>query len=154
MARSHPSKAMPPPRNSRLPGKVVPRAEYTFVKFALIRSAWAILSSLRSVATAQKTKWRPVRTWYFSSFRIPTSPLYHVIAMLFSPAADRPAGWIKINDLWDPSNCGSPTTITYNVWVIAKQRISTPASQSKTGLNGSRLSDVLNQVKSKGNRRD
>ena len=26
-----------------------------------------------------------------------------------------PAGYVKINDNWDPTSCGSPTTITYNV---------------------------------------
>jgi len=29
-----------------------------------------------------------------------------------------PAGWIKINDAWNPTVCGNPTNITYNVWTI------------------------------------
>jgi hypothetical protein len=29
-----------------------------------------------------------------------------------------PSGWIKINDAWNPTVCGSPATITYNVWTI------------------------------------
>ncbi len=28
------------------------------------------------------------------------------------------AGWIKINDAWNPTVCGKPATITYNVWTI------------------------------------
>jgi hypothetical protein len=27
-------------------------------------------------------------------------------------------GWIKINDAWNPTVCGNPGTITYNVWTI------------------------------------
>jgi hypothetical protein len=27
-------------------------------------------------------------------------------------------GWIKINDAWNPTVCGNPATITYNVWTI------------------------------------
>lgn len=26
-----------------------------------------------------------------------------------------PAGYVKVNDNWDPTSCGSPSTITYNV---------------------------------------
>jgi hypothetical protein len=29
-----------------------------------------------------------------------------------------PPGWIKINDAWNPTVCGNPATITYNVWII------------------------------------
>jgi hypothetical protein len=29
-----------------------------------------------------------------------------------------PAGWIKINEAWNPTVCGNPATITYNVWTI------------------------------------
>lgn len=29
-----------------------------------------------------------------------------------------PDGWIKINDSWDPTNCGNPTEIVYNIWTI------------------------------------
>ena len=28
------------------------------------------------------------------------------------------AGWIKINDAWNPTVCGNPATIAYNVWTI------------------------------------
>jgi hypothetical protein len=27
-------------------------------------------------------------------------------------------GWIKINDAWNPTVCGNPATITYNVWTL------------------------------------
>jgi hypothetical protein len=30
-----------------------------------------------------------------------------------------PAGWIKVGDAWNPTVCGNPTTIIYNVWTIA-----------------------------------
>lgn len=29
-----------------------------------------------------------------------------------------PAGYIKVDDRWDPTICGNPTTITYNVWIL------------------------------------
>jgi len=29
-----------------------------------------------------------------------------------------PSGWIKINDVWNPTVCGKPATIVYNVWII------------------------------------
>jgi hypothetical protein len=28
------------------------------------------------------------------------------------------SGWIKINDAWNPTVCGKPATITYNVWTL------------------------------------
>ncbi len=33
-------------------------------------------------------------------------------------AGSRPSGWIKINDVWNPTVCGKPATIIYNVWII------------------------------------
>ncbi|HEY2465947.1 MAG TPA: hypothetical protein VGI32_17940 [Steroidobacteraceae bacterium] len=33
-------------------------------------------------------------------------------------AGSAPPGWIKINDAWNPTVCGKPPTITYNVWII------------------------------------
>jgi hypothetical protein len=30
------------------------------------------------------------------------------------------AGWIKVDDEWNPAKCGSPTAIVYNVWTIAR----------------------------------
>ena len=33
-------------------------------------------------------------------------------------AGSVPSGWIKINDAWNPTVCGNPATITYNVWTI------------------------------------
>ena len=31
-----------------------------------------------------------------------------------------PKGWIRINDKWNPTSCGKPTSIIYNVWLIEK----------------------------------
>src|SRR5688572_3111824 len=31
-----------------------------------------------------------------------------------------PRGWVKINDRWNPTKCGSPTKIIYNVWEIER----------------------------------
>jgi hypothetical protein len=28
------------------------------------------------------------------------------------------SGWIKINDAWNPTVCGSPSSLTYNVWTL------------------------------------
>lgn len=33
-------------------------------------------------------------------------------------AGSAPSGWIKINDAWNPTVCGNPATITYNVWTL------------------------------------
>ena len=35
-------------------------------------------------------------------------------------AGSLPPGWIKINDAWNPTVCGNPTGITYNVWTIQR----------------------------------
>lgn len=29
-------------------------------------------------------------------------------------------GWILVNDSWNPTICGKPTSIVYNVWTIAR----------------------------------
>jgi hypothetical protein len=31
-----------------------------------------------------------------------------------------PSGWIKVDDAWNPTSCGNPTSRTYNVWMIAQ----------------------------------
>jgi hypothetical protein len=31
-----------------------------------------------------------------------------------------PDGWIKTNDSWNPTSCGNPSAITYNVWTITQ----------------------------------
>jgi hypothetical protein len=33
-------------------------------------------------------------------------------------AGSVPPGWIRINDAWNPTVCGNPATISYNVWTI------------------------------------
>lgn len=33
-------------------------------------------------------------------------------------AGSLPPGWIKINDAWNPTVCGKPGTVNYNVWTI------------------------------------
>lgn len=35
-------------------------------------------------------------------------------------AGSVPTGWIKINDSWSPSTCGSPPSTVRNVWTIAR----------------------------------
>jgi hypothetical protein len=35
-------------------------------------------------------------------------------------AGSIPPGWIKINDAWNPTVCGKPTGIAYNVWTIQR----------------------------------
>ena len=35
-------------------------------------------------------------------------------------AGQVPAGWIKTNDEWNPTVCGNPSTIVYNVWTIER----------------------------------
>jgi hypothetical protein len=33
-------------------------------------------------------------------------------------AGSVPSGWIKINDAWNPTVCGNPATLAYNVWTL------------------------------------
>ena len=33
-------------------------------------------------------------------------------------AGSVPTGWIKINDAWNPTVCGNPATMAYNVWTL------------------------------------
>lgn len=33
-------------------------------------------------------------------------------------AGSVPSGWIKINDAWNPTVCGNPANLTYNVWTL------------------------------------
>ena len=35
-------------------------------------------------------------------------------------AGSVPAGWILINDSWNPMKCGNPSSISYNVWTIER----------------------------------
>jgi hypothetical protein len=35
-------------------------------------------------------------------------------------AGSVPSGWIKINDAWNPTVCGKPTIIAYNVWTMQR----------------------------------
>ncbi|MDP9009288.1 MAG: hypothetical protein M3N91_11400 [Pseudomonadota bacterium] len=35
-------------------------------------------------------------------------------------AGSLPPGWIKINDAWNPTVCGNPTGIAYNIWTIQR----------------------------------
>ena len=35
-------------------------------------------------------------------------------------AGSVPPGWIKINDAWNPTVCGKPTIIAYNVWTMQR----------------------------------
>jgi hypothetical protein len=35
-------------------------------------------------------------------------------------AGSLPPGWIKINDAWNPTVCGNPARIAYNVWTIQR----------------------------------
>jgi hypothetical protein len=35
-------------------------------------------------------------------------------------AGPTPPGWIKINDAWNPTVCGRPGTLSYNVWIIGQ----------------------------------
>jgi hypothetical protein len=35
-------------------------------------------------------------------------------------AGQLPNGWVKVNDSWNPTTCGNPHTISYNVWEIER----------------------------------
>lgn len=40
-----------------------------------------------------------------------------------------PSGWIKVNDIWDPTRCGNFTSISYNVYIISRYDIRPVNSQ-------------------------
>jgi hypothetical protein len=48
----------------------------------------------------------------------PSLPLGTVLQIQNVCAGSAPPGWIKINDAWNPTVCGNPSKITYNVWTI------------------------------------
>ena len=35
-------------------------------------------------------------------------------------AGQLPYGWIRVGDFWNPTTCGNPTSISYNVWAIER----------------------------------
>ncbi len=35
-------------------------------------------------------------------------------------AGQLPSGWIKVNDAWNPTSCGNPARLSYNIWMIAR----------------------------------
>jgi hypothetical protein len=47
-------------------------------------------------------------------------PLETTLQMQNVCAGSLPPGWIKINDAWNPTVCGNPTRIAYNVWTIQR----------------------------------
>ncbi len=51
-------------------------------------------------------------------------------------AGSIPPGWVKINDAWNPTVCGNPTTLTYNVWTI-QQLSDQPVGASIYACKGS-----------------
>jgi len=50
-------------------------------------------------------------------------------------AAQVPSGWIKVDDAWNPTTCGNPTTKTYNVWII-REYAGEPIGAVMTVCNG------------------
>ena len=50
-------------------------------------------------------------------------------------AGELPSGWIKVNDAWNPTSCGNPTRVTYNVWMIA-QYTEKPIGSVMVACNG------------------
>ena len=47
-------------------------------------------------------------------------PLETMLQMQNVCAGSLPPGWIKINDAWNPTVCGNPSRIAYNVWTIQR----------------------------------
>jgi len=50
------------------------------------------------------------------AFLVPTRPAGAATALVC--AGSVPPGWLKVDDRWDPTNCGDPTVIVDNVWTI------------------------------------
>ena len=46
------------------------------------------------------------------------------------------AGYIKVNDEWNPTTCGNPTSIIYNVWIIDRYD-NKPVGSTMKACNGS-----------------
>jgi len=55
-----------------------------------------------------------------ASDRKPATPLpLEVVVRTESVCAGSlPAGWVKINETWNPTVCGQPAAIVYNVWTV------------------------------------
>jgi hypothetical protein len=53
-----------------------------------------------------------------ASSPLPPLPLGTILQIQTICAGSAPPGWIKINDVWNPTVCGNPSRITYNVWTI------------------------------------
>ena len=53
----------------------------------------------------------------------PHTPLNIIMNVQQVCAGQIVAGWIQTNDNWDPTTCGKPTSITYNVWTIRRYDI-------------------------------
>jgi hypothetical protein len=52
----------------------------------------------------------------------PGQPSGQIAAVQTVCANEVPHGWIRTNDRWDPTICGKPTTMVYNVWTIEQYR--------------------------------
>ena len=61
----------------------------------------------------------------------PAPPPLSLVAILRTQnvcAGSVPPGWIKINDAWNPTVCGNPAVITYNVWTIQQLSDQSPGA--------------------------
>jgi membrane-bound ClpP family serine protease len=61
--------------------------------------------------------------------------LAEIAATVTVCASQVPSGWIKVDDAWNPTTCGNPTTKSYNVWII-REYAGEPIGAVMTVCNG------------------
>jgi hypothetical protein len=76
-------------------------------------------------ATLELTAGAPISLPSSPPQAAPTPPLAPLSLETILPtqnicAGSVPPGWIKINDAWNPTVCGNPARIAYNVWTIQR----------------------------------
>ena len=45
-------------------------------------------------------------------------PLKVIVGTQNICAGSTPPGWVKINEAWNPTVCGQPAAVTFNVWTL------------------------------------
>jgi hypothetical protein len=94
-------------------------------KAALLRALFALgalLFALQAQASSETAGSRSLR-------------LAEIAATETVCAAQMPSGWIKVDDAWNPTTCGNPSTKTYNVWII-REYAGEPIGALMTVCNG------------------
>ncbi len=104
----------------------------SFVNAGTIATNWSyfggrnitgtISTDLRKITWSNGTYWSrplaPIATPTPVPTPVPQPPSAVNSQVVCKGAA--PSGWAVTNDAWNPTRCGGPTSITYNVWTIVR----------------------------------